>query len=83
MKLAGKIERGRLLSLLLVVATAVSTIGSMSCSYSHSASSDAPKAYKTKTGKTIIISETHPVGRSLSTIEIRTKGFESDDAQIY
>ena len=38
-------------------------------------SSDAPKAYKTKTGKTIIISVTHPVGQSLSTIEISTKGF--------
>ena len=39
-------------------------------------SSDAYyKEYNTKTGKTIIISVTHPVGQSLSTIEISTKGF--------
>jgi hypothetical protein len=46
-------------------------------------SSDAPKAYKTKTGKPIIISETHPVGQSLSTIEITTKDFEHDFLGIY
>lgn len=34
------------------------------------------KEYKTRTNKTIIISETHPVGQSLSTIEISTKDFE-------
>jgi len=34
-----------------------------------------PKEYKTRTGKTILISETHPLGQSLSTLVIRTKGF--------
>ena len=46
-------------------------------------SSNASKEYKTKTGKTIIISETHPVGQSLSTIEISTKGFEHNYQEIY
>jgi hypothetical protein len=55
----------------------------MSCLYSHNTSSDAPKQYKTKTGKTIIVSETHPVGQSLSTIEIRTRGLEHDFQEVY
>lgn len=44
---------------------------------------DVPKEYKTKTGKTIIILESHPVGRSLSTIEISTKGFEHNYLEKY
>ena len=46
-------------------------------------SSDASKEYKTKTGKTIIISVTHPVGQSLSTIEISTNDFEHNYLEIY
>ncbi|MDH3828760.1 MAG: hypothetical protein OET21_15165, partial [Desulfobacterales bacterium] len=46
-------------------------------------SSDASKKYKTKTGKTIIISVTHPVGQSLSTIEITTKDFEHNYPERY
>ena len=46
-------------------------------------SSDASKEHKTKTGKTIIISVTHPVGQSLSTIEISTKDFEHNYLEIY
>jgi hypothetical protein len=46
-------------------------------------SSDASKELKTKTGKTIIISETHPVGQSLSTIAINTKDFEHNFLEIY
>jgi hypothetical protein len=46
-------------------------------------SSDAPKEYTTNTGKTIIISETHPVGQSLSTIAISTKDFEHNYKEIY
>ena len=44
---------------------------------------DAPKEYKTQCGKTIIISETHPVGQSLSKIEIRTKDFENNYLETY
>jgi len=46
-------------------------------------SSDASKVYKTRTGKTIIISETHPVGQSLSTIAISTKDFKHNFLEIY
>jgi hypothetical protein len=46
-------------------------------------SSYAPKEYKTKTGKTIIISETHPVGQSLSNIKISTKDLEHNYSEIY
>ena len=71
------------MTLLLVVATAILITGLTSCSHNKNISPDVSKEYKTKTGKTIIISETHPVGQSLSTIEISTKGFEYDDAQTY
>jgi hypothetical protein len=50
---------------------------------SKDSSSDTSKEYKTKTGKTIIISVTHPVGRSLSTIEISTMDFEHNYPEIY
>ena len=46
-------------------------------------SSDASKVYKTKTGKTIMLSETHPVSQSLSTIKISTKDFEYNYSEIY
>jgi hypothetical protein len=45
--------------------------------------SNAPREFQTKTGKTIIVSETHPVGRSLSTIAINTKNFEHDFKEVY
>ena len=83
MNIAGQKEKGLPLSLLLLVATAVSIIGLMSCYQNNKTSSDAPKEYRTKTGKTIIVSETHPVGRGLSTIEIRTKGFEHNHGEVY
>ena len=47
------------------------------------ASFDAPKEYRTKTGKTIIITVTHPYGQSLSTIEISTRDFEYNYQEIY
>jgi hypothetical protein len=46
-------------------------------------SSDTSFEYRTKTGKTIIISITHPVGQSLNTIEISTKDFEHNYLEIY
>ena len=45
--------------------------------------SNVSKEFKTKTGKRIIISETHPVGQSLSTIVISTKDFERNFVEIY
>lgn len=43
----------------------------------------SPDEYKTKTGKTIVVSETHPVGESLSTIEIGTRDFEHNRPERY
>jgi len=83
MNIAGQKERGLLLTLLLVVATAILITGLTSCSRNKNISPDAPKEYGTKTGKTIIISETHPVCRSLSTIRISTKGFEHNYAEVF
>ena len=45
--------------------------------------SNAFKELKTRTGKTIVISETHPVGQSLSTIKISTKDFEYNYTEMY
>ncbi len=58
-------------------------IGLISCFHDKNTSSEAPKAYRTKTGKTIIITETHPAGQSLSTIKIGTRGFENDYAEVF
>ncbi|MFT6977052.1 MAG: hypothetical protein ACJAZA_000756 [Shewanella psychromarinicola] len=83
MSIAGRKKEELSLSILFVIAMFVSTIGLISCSDNKSDSSDAPKTYKTKTGKAIIISETHPAGQSLSTIEISTKNFEHNYPAIY
>ena len=84
MNISGLKDSGLSMSILFVFVTAaVLIIGLISCSHNVNASLDASKEYTTKTGKTIILSETHPVGQSLSTIEISTKGFEYDDAQTY
>jgi hypothetical protein len=53
--------------------------GIASCANTQSFS----KEYKTSTHKTIIISETHPVGQSLSTINISTKDFTHNHAETY
>lgn len=46
-------------------------------------SSDASRVYKTKTGKTIVISETHPDGQSLSTVKISTRDLEYNYSEVY
>ena len=43
----------------------------------------SPKEYKTRTNKTILISETHPMGQSLSTIKISTKDFEHNFTETF
>jgi hypothetical protein len=84
MNISGLKDSRLSLSMLFVLVTAaVSTIGLISCSHNKTVSPDATKEYKTKTGKTIIVSETHPVGRSLSTIEITTHGFERAFHAVY
>jgi hypothetical protein len=83
MNIAGQKERGLLMTLLLVVATAILITGLTSCSHNKNISPDVSKEYRTRTGKTITVSETHPVGRSLSTIEVRTEGFEHNFGEIF
>jgi len=83
MSLAGRKEKELALSILLVIAMSVLMVGLISCSDNKSGSSVSPTEYKTKTGKRIIISETHPTGQSLSTIEISTKDFEHNYSEIY
>lgn len=34
------------------------------------------KEYETRTGKTILVQETHPVGQSIGTIQVTTQGFK-------
>jgi len=75
--------KAHLLIKLLVIAISVSTVGLISCSYNKDTSPDFSKTYETNTGKTIIISKTHPTGQSLSTIEISTKDFEHNYSEIY
>jgi hypothetical protein len=75
--------KAHLLSKLLVIAMPILMVGLTSCSANNSDSSVASTEHKTKTGKTIIISETHPTGQSLSTIEISTKDFEHNFSEIY
>ena len=65
--------------LLAITLTLISSYDLISSPFSkHS----PPKEYKTSTGKIIIISETHPAGISLSTIEITSKGFEHNIQEI-
>jgi hypothetical protein len=71
------------LSLLFAVAVSASTIGLVHASYSRDSATDAQKAYRTKTGKTIILLETQPVGGSLGTIEITTRGFEHEFQEAF
>lgn len=74
---------GLTLSMLLALAVSVSTVGPLHASQSWDNASDVSKAYRTGTGKTIVVSETHPAGRSLSTIEVRTEGFEHDFGEVF
>jgi hypothetical protein len=83
MRLSERKKKELPLNIFLVVVMLISMVGLISCPYNKPGSSDAPTEYKTKTGKTIIISETHPVGQSLSTIKIITKDFEHNYPEIY
>ena len=83
MSIPGRKKEELSLSILFVIAMLVSTVGLISCFDTKYSSSDTPTEYKTKTGKTIIISQTHPAGQSLSTIEISTKDFEHNYPERY
>ena len=83
MSITGRKNRKLLPSIFFAVGIPISTFGLVCCAHNKNTSPEAPKEYRTKTGKTIIISETHPVGQSLSTIDIRTKGFEHDYSEVF
>jgi hypothetical protein len=55
----------------------------ISCGETEKPEINSQKIYQTKTGKTISVIETHPVGQSLSSIEISTKDFEHNLHEIY
>jgi len=59
----------------LILAFFLLTIGFLTCSKSNNERDPLKREFKTKTGKSIFITETHPEGQSLSNIEIRTEGF--------
>ena len=69
--------------LLLRKSILFSLVGVLSCSNVQDNPLQSLKEYKTKTGKTIVVTETHPVGQSLNTIEISTKDFEYNRPEIY
>lgn len=83
MLLTKRRRAGLLLGLILAVSMSGPTACSVSRTQAKETSADAANAYKTRTGKTIIITETHPVGQSLSTIEIGTKDFEHNFQEKY
>jgi hypothetical protein len=69
--------------LIPIASILISLSGLVSCSNAQDTHSPQSKEFETKTGKTIIITETHPIGQSLSNIEIKTKGFEHNRPEIY
>jgi hypothetical protein len=68
---------------LLVVAVSAATVGPAHAAQNNSPAGDGSQAYRTRTGKTIVVSETHPAGRSLATIEVRTQGFEHNYMEVF
>ena len=71
------------LSILWAVAMSVATVGPVHAGQSRDGAGVFSKAYRTKTGKTIVVSQTHPAGRSLATIEVRTEGFEHNFGEVF
>jgi len=80
---SASIVRGVTLSVLIVVTMSAATVGPVHTGQSLDGAGDGSKAYRTRTGKTIVVSETHPVGRSLSTIEVRSEGFEHNFGEVF
>jgi hypothetical protein len=61
----------------------ISLVGSVLAAQSKDGATDVSQTYRTKTGKTIVVSENHPAGRSLGTIEVRTEGFEHNYGEVF
>ena len=54
-----------------------------SCNQKEETSSGFIKEYKTTTGKSIIVSETHPLGKSLSNIRINTRDLDHNFSEEF
>ena len=70
----------RLLNFTLIFGVIISVL---SCNQTDKPGIISPKSYKTKTGKTITVRETHPIGQSLSNIEINTIDFEHNYSETF
>ena len=73
----------RMTSLMTAALFLAALAGAASCTGPASSQPSFSKTVKTRTHKTITLSETHPVGQSLSTIKISTNGFEHDFSEKY
>ena len=82
MRTASKM-RGVTLSVLVALAMSVATVGPVPAAQGNDSADDVSKTYRTRTGKTIVVSQSHPAGRSLATIEVRTEGFEHDFGEVF
>ena len=71
------------LSLSFIVFMLIASAGPMPAAQSKDSATDISKTCRTKTGKTIVVSQTHPAGRSLATIEVRTEGFEHNYGEVF
>ena len=71
------------LSTWFAVAMWVASVGPLHAGHSRDGAGDVSQAHRTRTGKTIVVSQTHPAGRSLGTIEVRTEGFEHNYGEVF
>jgi len=53
------------------------------CLLPHTVAAGDAREYETRAGKKILVKETHPVGQSISTIQVTTKGFVYDFFETY
>jgi len=75
--------RRLMLSILFAVTVSVSTVGPVHAAQNNDPAGDGSQAYRTRTGKTIVVSQSHPAGRSLATIEVRSEGFEHNFGEVF
>ena len=68
---------------LFVLITITASVVFIACKDQDETPSGFIKRYITNTGKTIIISETHPVGQSLSTIRINTRDLKYNYSETF
>jgi hypothetical protein len=61
----------------------VLTVGPVLVAQSKDDATDVSKTYRTRSGKTFIVSQTHPAGRSLAMVEVRTEGFEHNFGEVF